>query len=47
VVALGKLGGKAGGAKGGKNRMASMSKEERSAFGKQAIAVRWAKRKGQ
>lgn len=39
AVELGKLGA----AKGGKARMAAMSKEERSAFAKRAIAARWKK----
>lgn len=45
AVALGRLGGRAGGVKGGKARMAALTKEERSALGRAAIAKRWAKKK--
>jgi hypothetical protein len=41
AVALGRLGGK----KGGKNRMASMTREERTALAKAAAAKRWGERK--
>ena len=41
AVALGKLGGK----KGGAARAAKLSKEEMSAIAKKAAAVRWAKSK--
>jgi hypothetical protein len=45
AVALGRLGGKAGGSKGGKARMASLTAEERRALARKAIRARWAKAK--
>jgi hypothetical protein len=41
AVALGRLGG----LKGGKARMALLSKKERSAHGRKAVMARWNKRK--
>jgi hypothetical protein len=35
------------GARGGRARMATMSPEERSEFGKRAVQARWAKRRGE
>jgi hypothetical protein len=35
------------GAKGGRARMAKLSPEERSEFGRQAVQARWAKRRGE
>jgi hypothetical protein len=35
------------GARGGRARMATMSPEERSEFGRQAVQARWAKRRGE
>jgi hypothetical protein len=42
AVALGRLGG----AKGGKARAAKMTKAQRSASAKKAVAARWARKKG-
>ena len=42
AVALGKLGGK----KGGVNRWAGMTAEQRSEFMRKAARVRWGKRNG-
>jgi hypothetical protein len=44
AVALGRLGGKAGGRKGGKARMAQLTAEEKSALGKLAAEAKRRKR---
>jgi len=43
AVALGRMGGKAGGPMGGKARWTGVSPAERSAFMRRAVRVRWAK----
>lgn len=43
AVALGRLGGRAGGSKGGKSRMAQLTPEERRALARKAILARWKK----
>ena len=45
AVALGKLGGRAGGKKGGTARMAKLTAEERSDLGRRAVRARWSKAK--
>ena len=45
LSALGRIGGKKGGPKGGKSRMESLTPEERSALGKKAAAARWSTKK--
>ncbi len=45
AVALGRLGGKKGGSKGGKARMARLTAEERRALALKAIRTRWSKAK--
>jgi hypothetical protein len=42
---LGSKGGRAGGHKGGKARMASLTPEERRTLARKAIRMRWAKRR--
>ena len=44
AVALGRLGGIAGGVKGGQARAAKMTKAERSEAARQAVNVRWKKK---
>jgi len=41
------MGGKAGGKKGGKNRMAALTPEQRRKLAKKAAKARWGKKKGQ
>ena len=43
--ALGRIGGKKGGPKGGKGRMASLTADERRALAKKAAAARWGKKR--
>jgi hypothetical protein len=40
---LGSIGGKKGGPKGGKSRMAALTADERRTLAKKAAAARWAK----
>ncbi|HWO91316.1 MAG TPA: hypothetical protein VNP53_05045 [Methylomirabilota bacterium] len=42
AVALGRLGGRAGGAKGGRSRMAELTHEERAQLGRRGARRRWA-----
>jgi hypothetical protein len=46
AVALGKIGGKVGGPKGGKARWAGVPPEERRELARNAALARWAKRGG-
>jgi len=43
AVALGRLGGRAAAGKGARARLAAMTPEERSAFGRRAVGKRWQK----
>jgi hypothetical protein len=43
--ALGRIGGKKGGPKGGKSRMSSLTATERRALAQKAAAARWAKKR--
>ncbi len=45
AVALGSIGGKKGGSKGGKIRMAMLSAKERSTLARKAVLARWAKKR--
>lgn len=42
---MGRKGGKAAGGKGGKNRMAALTAEERKTLARKAARARWAKAK--
>jgi hypothetical protein len=46
MAEMGRRGGKAGGSKGGKARMASLTPNQRKALATKAAAARWGKPKG-